>query len=270
MKKSINPSLVVAIIFVAAALLIGPLLPLLRLVCWITAIIFIWRYLKKASFMQNFLKKWNSPKAIILLVAFTGLLSSANAQSNFEYVHTDSKGTSRLRPNLFYEISPLGVKGYSYVEFYMDGENYFGQNYLTKEIKGIFGVQVETYFANFFTDYAGIGPIITFPTKDSTTVLTFSFMPLFIDLNGNYLTNYMLVEFVFFKEFKIPLLGTWRINSFGQLNLAAEGGPAWQYGEVYLEKPIGTHLYLGAGADLFCNTEWYPDPNWGLKIGYSF
>ena len=206
---------------------------------------------------------------IIILLSF--LLAGVDplfGQNNFEYLQTDSKETSRFRPNLYYEL-PWSIKGYAYIEIYMNGKNYFGQNYLTKEIKGIFGVQSETNFASFFIPYTGLGPMITIPTKEST-LLTFSFMPLFIDFKGKYLSNYVLAEFVFFKEFKLSYLGTWRINSFGQINIASKGGPTWNYGEAYLEKTLGSHLYLGAGADLFCNTKWYPDANWGLKLGYSF
>jgi hypothetical protein len=211
-------------------------------------------------------------KKIILLnlvVLFTSLFFSANAQSNFEYIHTDSKENSKARPNLYYEL-PLNIKGYSFLELYMDGQNYLGQTFFTKSIKGIFGVEVHAYYSSFFTDYIGIGPTISIPMKDSTAVFTLSLMPAFTDFKGKYQSNYMLGEFVFFKEFKFTSLGRWRINSFGIINLGAKGGPAWEYGEFYIEKPIGKHFFLGAGLNGFCNNKWYPDPNWGIKLGYSF
>jgi hypothetical protein len=203
------------------------------------------------------------------VILLWSLFFSANAQSNFEYIQTDSKETSRFRPNLYYKL-PLEVKGYSFLELYMGGQNYLGQTFLTKSIKGIFGVEVHAYYSTFFEDYIGVGPTIAIPTKDSTTVFTLSLMPAFVSFKGNYQSNYILGEFVFFKEFKFHSIGTWRINSFGIINFAAKGGPAWEYGECYIEKPIGQHFYLGAGANLLCNGKWYPDPGWGLKIGYSF
>ncbi len=209
--------------------------------------------------------------AMIFFIALFFLLAGLGklfGQNNFEYLQTDSKETSRWRPNIYY-TGPFGIKGYTYVEFYNTGDSFFGQTFLTKEIKGIFGVEVNTYYASFFSDYVGIGPKITVPT-DKSTLLTFSLIPAFIEFNGKYKRNYVLGEFVFFKEFNIPSLGKWRINSFGVINLASKGGPTWDYGEVYLEKPVGIHLFLGTGADLFCNTKWYPNPNWGAKIGYSF
>jgi hypothetical protein len=208
-------------------------------------------------------------KKIILFIILTGLFYSSRAQNNFEYVQTNSKECSRVRPNLYYEL-PITIKGYSFLELYTDGQNYLGQTFLAKNIKGIFGVEVHAYYSSFFEDYIGVGPMITFPTKDSTTILTLSFMPTFIGFKGKYQSNYMLGEIVFFREFNFPSLGTWRINSFGIINLAAKGGPLWEYGEFYLEKTLGSHLYLGAGTDLVCNSHWYPDLHWGLKLGYSF
>jgi hypothetical protein len=208
-------------------------------------------------------------KKIILFITLAGLFSSAYTQSNFEYVQADSKANSRVRPNLYYEF-PGEVNSYSFLELYMDGKNYLGQTFLTRNIKGVFGVEVHAYYSSFFEDYIGLGPIITFPTKDSTTIFTLSFMPWFTSFKGHYQSNYMLGEIVFFKEFKFPFLGTWRINSFGIINIGAKGGPIWEYGELYIEKPIGSHIYLGAGTDLFCNSKWYPDPKFAIKIGYSF
>jgi hypothetical protein len=206
---------------------------------------------------------------LFIVILTTGVSSFLYGQNNFEYVQTPSKETSRVRPNLYYDL-PLNIKGYSFLELYMDGKNYLGRTFLTKNVKGVFGVEVHAYYSSFFEDYIGIGPIITIPTKDSTTIFTLSLMPAFTSFKGKYQGNYMLGEFVFFKEFKFHSIGTWRINSFGMINFAAKGGPAWEYGEFYLEKTLGSHFYLGAGADLFCNTKWYPDPDWGLKLGYSF
>ncbi len=203
--------------------------------------------------------------SLALILAFTDTLFG---QSNIEYLQTNSKETSRFRPNLYYTF-PFKIKEYAYIELYMDGKNYFGQNYLTRQISGIFSLQVESYFSSFFKDYTGFGPMVTVPTKEST-ILTFSLMPAFFCYKSGYMKNYVLMEFVFFTEFKIPSLGKWRINSFGHMNVASKGGPTWEYGEIYLEKPINEHFYIGAGADLFCNTKWYPDSDLGVKLGYTF
>jgi hypothetical protein len=265
MKTSTKIWLGLAILFLAIPLLFHILWGLLRL-----AILFGFVFCVVMFFMSMFTKNSRKSKKIFLILLFIGLSAmfySASAQSNFEYLQTNSKETSRLRPNLYYTL-PLEVKGYSFLELYLDGKNYFGQTFLTKDIKGIFGVEVHAYYSSFFEDYIGVGPIITLPTKKST-IFTLSFMPAFMNYHGKYLSHYLLSEFVFFKEFKIPSLGTWRINSFGIINLGAKGGPAWEYGEAYLEKPIWK-LFIGVGADLFCNTKWYPDPNWGVKLGYNF
>ena len=209
-------------------------------------------------------------KTILLFVVIltTGIYFVLNAQSNLEYFQTDAQETSRIRPNLFYEL-PGKINGYSMVDFYTDGTSYFGETFLTRDVVGIVGLELHAYYSSLFTDYAGIGPIVNVPIGDSTTIFTLSFLPLFVDFDGKYVKEYMLAEIVFITEFNLPIIGNLRINSFGQINLAANGGPFWQYGEAYLEKPIWK-IHIGIGADLLANDKVYPDPNWGIKVGYNF
>ena len=209
-------------------------------------------------------------KTIILaLTALTTMCLSLNGQNSFEFLKTDKSATTRVRPNLYYNL-PLNVKGYSYVEIYADGKNYYGETYLTKDVIGPIGIQGQVDFANTFNDYGGLGIIATIPLKDTTTLLTFSFMPFFHEFQGQRLKEFMLLEFVFYKEFKVTIVGTFRINTFGQMNMIASGGPQWYYGEAYLEKPFGKHFFLGAGLDLFTNDKWYPDAVPAFKLGYTF
>lgn len=177
-----------------------------------------------------------------LVIGAIGLASflpmkNANAQvtGSLEAIKSLTPKKSYLRPMLSYDL-PLGVKGSSFLEFYQDGSSYFGKTILTKKINKGIGLRAGVNHGSGFTDNYNLGVSVAIPGKKTFT--NFYYSPLCVDNKLKKMKNKALAGY--FISTKLPF--GLELNSFGQLNLNAEGGAQWNYGEMNLEKKLNKNL----------------------------
>jgi hypothetical protein len=203
----------------------------------------------------------------ILAGALAATTMTAKAQSNIELMQTTDKATSRVRPNLFYGL-PFGVKGYTFIEFYEDGKSYYAKTGLTKKIKGGLDARVEVLDFSAATDKIGIGLEYKIPTKEETFAKV-KVMPVYFGFDGKYAKPKVVMGFYFEQKIYVPILKDAKVVAFGEINIAAKGGPTWSYGELHVQKSLDDFI-LGIGTDLTCDGNITPHCGLSIKLGYMF
>ncbi|MFH1311578.1 MAG: hypothetical protein ABIH65_04195 [Nanoarchaeota archaeon] len=158
----------------------------------------------------------------------------ANAQinGNLEAIKSFEPGQSYFRPNIFYDL-PLGIKGYTFGEFYQDGENYFIKTNLTRNIHKNLNVKAQVICGSNLTDKIGVGLDAVIPMPEKTFARGY-FIPAFIDTKAKKIDNRSIIGY--FVSADLPL--GFKALSFGEINVAGKNGAEWTYGEIGLEKEI--------------------------------
>jgi hypothetical protein len=220
-----------------------------------------------------------------LFVLFVTLFSviAIQAQNNLEYVQTSDWETARIRPNLYYEFLPFGISGFTFFEAYMKSmevdeggtAKFYGETYLTKNFGGKLswlGVRADVYHSDFFKNYAGLGFHIQ-PIDNDDVFLEFKYVPWHMQFVGTETVEHFgMAGFFLSWNFTLPVLKDVTLWTYQNINVHAEGGPQWYYGEAYLYKSIGNYA-IGAGADFRPPTSGeglWPSVNWGVILQYTF
>ena len=202
------------------------------------------------------MKKSNLLKTLVLAgaMAFSG--HAAKAQSNVEYIQNAKTETSRIRPNLFYNL-PGDVSAYTFIEFYGDGENYYGKTTLNKKLGAGISARSEIKNSSFFKDNASLGFTYAIPTKELSASL--KFLPVTANTEGD--INYpMNVGYFASKNF-----GPVNVCSFGEYNI---GTKSWGYGETYVGYKKG-QFELAVGVDMRSDPENVIRLDPGLKLKFT-
>ena len=181
---------------------------------------------------MNKFAKWFGIGAFSLASALLPMKAKSQINGNVEGIKSFEAGKSYIRPNLFYDL-PLGIKGYTFGEFYEDGDNHFIKTNLTKNIYGNFNARAQIINGTNLTDKIGIGPDVVIPTPEKIFAKMY-FIPAFIDPKAKKIDNRSILGY--FVSADLPL--GFKSLSFGEINVAGKNGVEWAYGEIGLEKEI--------------------------------
>ncbi len=172
---------------------------------------------------------------IALLWAGLGALygSNINAQDiNAEVIKSLKPASSYGRLNADYQL-PTGIKGYTFAEFYSDGNSYFSKTTFTKPVIGNVSAMGQMVNGTGFEDHAGLGVSVVIPTPDHTFAKAY-IVPRYLSSAGSPIDNKCVAGY--YAEANLPL--DMKISSFGEVNLNGKNGAEWMYGELNLEKKL--------------------------------
>lgn len=164
--------------------------------------------------------------------------SNAQINGNIEGIKSFEPEKSYVRTNLFYGL-PLEIKGYTFGEFYSDGESHFIKTSLDKAVYGNFGIKEQIIAGSGFNTRFGLGASATIPTSDKTSAKIY-FVPAWIDTKGKKVDNRSI--FGYFVSANLPF--GFKASNFGEINIGAKNGTEWGYGEFSLGRDILENLSL--------------------------
>jgi hypothetical protein len=164
-------------------------------------------------------------------------MKNANAQlsGSMEAIKSFKPKQSYVRPQLFYDL-PADIKGFTFLEFYQDGNSYFGRTNLTKEITKGIGLRAEAIHGSGFPDNYGLGLDATISNEKVFANLYLT--PFFVNNKLKKIENKVLSGY--FASMKLPF--DLQLSSFGEWNLNGKDGVEWTYGELNLEKKLNKNL----------------------------
>ncbi|MFA5797666.1 MAG: hypothetical protein WC916_06575 [Candidatus Woesearchaeota archaeon] len=180
-------------------------------------------------------------KNIALWIAGISAITSMNIHAqnvNAEVIKSLKPGSSYERLNAEYQL-PAGIKGFTFAEFYSDGNSYFSKTALTKQVVENVGVMGQMVNGSGFDDHAGLGVSIVVPTPDKTFAKVYV-VPKYFTSNGTPVDNKCVAGY--YAEAELPL--DMKISSFGEVNLNGTNGVEWMYGEVNLEKKLTDNISI--------------------------
>src|SRR3989338_3941089 len=167
--------------------------------------------------------------------------ADAGVKGDLRYFHGEKSVPSYLELNLGYDL-PLGVKGWSWMEFFTRngerfkyGRGYLGKTTLTKTEKGN-GLRAEIRNINKPVSQIGFGVQfgIPLPQKMSKRVSGFlKFLPLWINDKGKVMDNRVIAGYIV----NVNLPYGFNAGSFGEVNIP-QGlkSTQWAYGEIIMGK----------------------------------
>jgi len=164
-------------------------------------------------------------------------MKNANAQLNgsIEAIKSFKPKQSYVRPCLFYDL-PANIKGFTFLEFYQDGDSFFGRTKLTKEVAKGIGLRGDIVHGSGFPNKYGLGLNVNIPNKKVFT--NFYLTPFFVNNKLKKIENKVLSGY--FVNIELPL--NMQLSSFGEWNLNGKNGVEWTYGELNLEKKLNKNL----------------------------
>lgn len=183
------------------------------------------------------------------------------------YIHPVTTEDTRVRPEMTYGL-PDDVKGYTFIDFYTQHEDYFAKTFLSKEVVGGLEATLEVIQGNNFTDQVGIGTKYNLPLGENAYG-NVKLLPVYVDMGGEFQKDKVVTGFLVGTTVYVPVVGDVDICAFGEINLAAKGGPQWQYGELSVTKDLG-NVEFGLSVDLNGKGKLLPQAAPGLKILHVF
>jgi hypothetical protein len=164
-------------------------------------------------------------------------MKNANAQLNgsIEAVKSFKPKQSYVRPQLFYDL-PADIKGFTFLEFYQDGDSFFGRTKLTKEVAKGIGLRSDIVHGSGFPNNYGLGLNVDMPKNKILKNLYLT--PFLVDNKLKKVENKVLAGY--FASIKLPF--DMQLSSFGEWNLNGKNGVQWTYGELNLEKKLSDKL----------------------------
>jgi len=184
---------------------------------------------------MKFMKKTKLTLAGLILATGLGLGSlRAQTSGSFEYIKSLDKADHYFRPTVTFTL-PVDVKGMSFGEFYKDGTVYT-KTTLSKPVTKNFGAMEQTITFSGAETKFGLGAYAILPMPKNMFAKTY-IVPTWITDKGQKVNSTIAGYFV---SAKLPLDIT--LSSFGEVDLSAEGGPKWSYGEIGIEKKITDNL----------------------------
>ncbi|MBN2051906.1 hypothetical protein JW756_00205 [Candidatus Woesearchaeota archaeon] len=219
--------------------------------------------------MKKIIKKIKEKgKQAIICAAIVGALSlpikaKAQVSGSLEGIAGQTKQSTYLRGNFFYGL-PGKIGSYTFIELYQDG-GYFGKTMLGREIvKGV-SAKGEIVHCNEPLSQIRLGLEAKLPTPKGTT-LQVKALPLSIDKRGSIIQDRFMAGY--FAD--VQLGKGLSISSFGDLNLAAKGGPIWEYGEVSLKKYVWDGVSIAYNPALISQGKLAPRVQHRVTIGVDF
>jgi len=170
--------------------------------------------------------------AMLMASLLFPLKSFAKTTGSIDTIVSEAKGASYLRLNGSYSI-PGKIGGYTFLELYGGGKGYFGKTSLTKHIAGPLSATSELTHVSAPLSQIGVGAKVAVPMPQKT-YCTVKLLPYWVDHTGKHVDDKVVAGYAIGTS-----LGKgWSVSSFGEMNVAAKGGPQWGYGEISVSKSI--------------------------------
>jgi len=133
---------------------------------------------------------------------------------------------------------PYNFKVSGFMDLYENGNGYFGKTILEKGLVDRLNLRSHITHVNDPFSQAGLGLSYALPTPKGTYAKV-GYLPFFVDDKQ-----------IVCIGAGIELAKDLTLSAFGEMNIAAEKGPEWCYGEVELAKKFGKHFSVGANLQL--------------------
>ncbi len=164
-------------------------------------------------------------------------MKNANAQltGSIEAIKSFKPKQSYVRPCLFYDL-PANIKGFSFFEFYHNGNSYYGKTTLTKKVTKGIKLQAQAVHGSGFCNNYNLG--LSANIQNEKVSANFYCAPLCVSNKLKKIENKVLAGY--FASIKLPF--DTQLSSFGEWNLNGKNGVGWTYGEINLEKKLNKNL----------------------------
>jgi hypothetical protein len=159
-------------------------------------------------------------------------LNQATAAGNTRCIVPADNSGNYIETTLSYKM-PAGINGSTFIDLYPNGGGYFGKTGIEKTVVGKLGLKTEVVHINDLISQVGFGANMIIPTPKWAFAKA-GILPIWHD-GSKIIENKSTLEY--FVEFSLPK--GFVLSNFGELNLTANGGPKWIYGEISLSKKIG-------------------------------
>lgn len=178
----------------------------------------------------------------------------AQGQDRIEAVASDTKSKSRIRPHLTYDIP--GGNGYTFIEFYGDGDNYYARNMLRFNLTDHIKARGDILNGSQFSDQAAVGAEYQMSTTDINARI--GAHPLWINKNGR------LDKATVNGAITADLTDNLSVEAFAEADILNQD---FLYGEAKLRRDITDGLSVSAGVDMRYDTDLSPqiDPHVALQ-----
>jgi len=162
---------------------------------------------------------------------------------------------------------PYNFKVSGFMDLYEDGNGYFGKTIVEKGLAGRLNFRGHIVHIDDPFSQAGFGLSYALPTPKGTYAKV-GYLPFFLDSEGQHMDHKQALCF----GAGVDLAKDVTLSAFGEMNVAAEKGPQWSYGEIELAKKFGKHLSVGANLQLNCQGpgEEAPEVVPRLSLRYRF
>lgn len=186
--------------------------------------------------MTNTLKSILTAGAIGLanILPMKNVEAQGNVRGSLEFIQSEIGENSYPRLNSFYRL-PQRISGYTFMEFYKNGDGYFGRTNLNRPIINGVGPRTIMIHGGEPVSKVGLGIGAIMPHMPRNISATAGVIPFWIDKDGRRIRNN--IEFQYSINANLPL--GLSVNSFGIWNVAAQNGPQWRYGEVNAGRNFG-------------------------------
>jgi|SRR3989344_7659712 len=186
--------------------------------------------------------------------------AEAQTSGSVEYIQSEKDEKSFARANTFYSL-PGKANGYSFIEFYRNGGGYFGKTMASRPIVSGLGPKVEAVHNGELVSRVGFGASFSVPGMPKGSYLNLGLLPVWISAEQ----KRMQAQYVL----GVSLPEGFNLSSFGEMNLRAQGGPQWGYGEAELTKSVGPFDF-GYHMRLYDDGDATPKPQHGLVVRLNF
>ncbi len=173
--------------------------------------------------------------------------AQGNVSGNVEYIQSEKPDNSYARLQGFYTL-PKDVKGFTFLEFYKNGNGYFGKTTLDKAVGEGFGARAVAYHANEPLKKAGLGVTKVVPHLPKNTFAKIGLIPIWAGNKGRAIGDKALAQY--FANVNLP--AGFNLSSFGDWDLITKDkGIQWEYGEINLDKKLNDVFTIGYNPVLF-------------------
>ncbi len=190
--------------------------------------------------------------------------AEAQVSGSAEYVQSENSESSYARANAFYSLSK-GINGFTFMELYRNGSGYFGKTYLDKKNSKGIGPRVMAVHAGEPLSEVGMGVNAVVPHLPKNVFATVGLLPLWIGNDGKSVGDKAMAQYFVSADLPLGL----NLSSFGDLDILADGGPQWDYGEVKLQRNFGP-VFVGYNPVLLNDGDTIPRLEHRGIIGVNF
>lgn len=183
--------------------------------------------------------------------------TTAHSQDRIEAVASDTQSKSRIRPHLTYDI-PSGGNGYTFIEFYGDGETYYARSMLRYNITDQAKARADVLNGNQFADQAALGAEYQMSTADVDARV--GAHPLWINKNG------FRAKATINGAITADITDNLSVEAFAEADVLNQ---AFLYGEAKLRRNLTENASVAAGVDMRYDTDFSPQIDPHIAFQYT-